>query len=91
MGFEATYYGVQRLEDDPSLTRSKPYLYTMFLVMRRVGGVELVANFENLLDVRQTDHEPIIRPTPGPGGSMMVDAWAPLEGFLANLVVRYRW
>lgn len=91
VGFEATYYGVQSLDMDPYRSRSKPYVYAMFLLMRRVGPVEVVANFENLLNVRQTDYAPAFRPTPGLGGRMTVDAWAPAEGFMANAVVRYRW
>lgn len=91
VGLEATWYGVQALDDDPYRSRSKPYVYTMFLVMRRVGPVEVVANFENLLNVRQTDYAPLVRPTPMPGGRWTTDAWAPIEGFMANVAVRYRW
>jgi iron complex outermembrane receptor protein len=91
VGLEATWYGVQPLDDDPYLGRSKPYVYTMFLVMRQVGQVEVVANFENLLDVRQTDYAPLVRPAPMPGGRWTTEAWAPLEGFMANVAVRYRW
>jgi iron complex outermembrane receptor protein len=91
IGLEGTWYGSQPLDDDPYLTRSKPYLYAMFLVMRQFGPVEVVANFENLLDIRQTDFAPLVRPTPMTGGRWTVDAWAPLEGFMANMAVRYRW
>ena len=55
------------------------------------GRFEVVANFENLLDVRQTKHAPLVRPTPGTGGRWTTDVWAPLEGFMANVAVRYRW
>ena len=37
-------------------------------------------NAENLLDVRLTDYQPLVRPQAGPGGRWTVDAWAPLEG-----------
>ena len=36
-------------------TRSKPYLYVMAIAMRQFGRVEAILNFENLLNVRQTD------------------------------------
>lgn len=91
IGVEGIWYGAQPLDDDPYRTRSKPYLYTMFLVMRQFGALEVVANFENLLDVRQTDHDPLIRPTPMVGGRWTNEVWAPLEGFMANVAVRYRW
>ena len=81
----------QPLDDDPYLSRSKPYVYTMFLVMRQFGALEAVANFENLLDVRQTDYAPLVRPAPMTGGRWTTDAWAPIEGFMANVALRYRW
>ena len=91
VGLEATWYGIQPLDDDPYLSRSKPYVYTMFLVMRQFGALEAVANFENLLDVRQTDYAPLVRPAPMTGGRWTTDAWAPIEGFMANVALRYRW
>jgi hypothetical protein len=51
----------------------------------------LVANFENLLGVRQTDYDQLVRPTPTVGGRRTTDVWAPLEGFMANVAVRFRW
>jgi outer membrane receptor for ferrienterochelin and colicins len=91
IGIEGIWYGEQPLDDDPYRARSKPYFYTMFLAMRQFGALEVVANFENLLDIRQTDHDPLIRPTPMVGGRWTTEVWAPLEGFMANVAVRYRW
>ena len=48
-------------------------------------------SFENLLDVLQIDHDPLVRPTPGMGGRWTNEVWAPLEGFMANVALRYRW
>ena len=91
MGIEGIYYGRQSLDDDPYASRSKPYLYAMAIAVRQFGPVEVVANFENLLDVRQTDYHPLVRPSPGVGGRWTTDVWAPLEGFMANVALRYRW
>jgi outer membrane receptor for ferrienterochelin and colicins len=91
VGIEGIYYGRQRLEDNPYRLESKPYVYAMAIAMRQFGPVELVANFENLLDVRQTDYDPLVRPAPTTGGRWTTDVWAPLEGFMANVAVRYRW
>lgn len=91
VGLEGTWYGAQPLDDDPYRSESKPYLYTMFLLMRQFGALEVVANFENLLNIRQTDFDPLVRPAPMTGGRWTTDAWAPLEGFMANVAVRYRW
>jgi outer membrane receptor protein involved in Fe transport len=90
-GIEGTWYGTQALDDNPYRTRSKPYLYLMAIVARQFGPLEIVANFENLLDVRQTDTDPLVRRTPTIAGRWTTDVWAPLEGFMANVALRYRW
>lgn len=91
IGIEAIYYGRQVLDDNPYLSESKPYLYTMAIAKRQFGRVEIVANFENLLNIRMTDYHSLVAPSPGAGGRRTMDVWAPLEGFMANLALRYRW
>src|SRR5688500_1797147 len=90
-GIEGIYYGRQVLDDNPYLSESKPYLYAMAIAMRQFGPLEIVANFENLLNVRQTKYQPLVRSSPTVGGRWTTDVWAPLEGFMANVAVRYRW
>ena len=63
----------------------------MAIAVRLFGRVEAVANFENLLNVRQTATDPLLRPAPTTGGRWTTDVWAPLEGFMANVAFRYRW
>jgi outer membrane receptor for ferrienterochelin and colicins len=91
VGIEGTWYGVQPLDDNPYRGSSKPYLYAMAIGARQFGPLELVANFENLLNVRQTDTDPLVRRQPTTAGRWTTDMWAPLEGFMANVAVRYRW
>jgi outer membrane receptor for ferrienterochelin and colicins len=90
-GIEGIWYGAQPLDDNPFRTKSKPYLYVMAIAVRQFGRLEAVANFENLLNVRQTSTDRLVRPTPGTGGRWTTDVWAPLEGFMANVALRYRW
>ena len=90
VGIEGIYYGRQVLDDNPYRSESKPYVYAMAIAMRQFGPVELVANFENLLNVRQTDYDPLIRPSQTVGGRWTTDVWAPLEGFMANVAMRVR-
>ena len=90
-GIEGIWYDVQSLDDNPFRSGSKPYLYVMAIGMRQFGRLEAVANFENLLNVRQTDTDPLVRPAPTTGGRWTTDVWAPLEGFMANVALRYRW
>jgi outer membrane receptor for ferrienterochelin and colicins len=91
VGIEGIYYGRQALDDNPYSSQSKPYVYAMAIAMRQFGSVEIVANFENLLNVRQTNYERLLRPAPTVGGRWTTDVWAPLEGFMANVALRYRW
>ena len=90
-GIEGIWYGAQTLDGNPYRTRSRPYVYTMAIAMWQFGRLEAVANFENLLDVRQSDTHALVRPSPGAGGRWTTEVWAPLEGFMANVALRYRW
>ena len=90
-GIEGIWYDSQPLDDNPYRDRSKPYFYVMAIAMKQLGQFEVVANFENLLDVKQTDTDPLTRPSPTTGGRWTTDVWSPLEGFMANFAVRYRW
>jgi outer membrane receptor for ferrienterochelin and colicins len=90
VGFEAYYTGRQQLEDNPYRLASKPYFELGFLAERHFGPVSVFLNLENLLDVRQTKHDPLVRPQRAPDGRWAVDAWAPTEGFTANGGIRVR-
>jgi iron complex outermembrane receptor protein len=91
LGVEGIWYGEQPLDDNPFRARSRPYLYLMAIAVKQFGRIEAVANFENLLNVRQTETDPLVRPTPAVGDRWTTDVWAPLEGFMANVALRYRW
>jgi outer membrane receptor for ferrienterochelin and colicins len=84
IGFEAYYTGRQRLEDNPFRTRSRRYVEMGMLGEIVLGKVRLFVNAENLLNVRQTKYDPLVRPTRAADGRWTVDAWAPTEGFVIN-------
>jgi outer membrane receptor protein involved in Fe transport len=88
VGLELYYTGQQSLEDNPYRKTSKPYLHIGLLGEIVLGRYRLFLNLENLLDVRQTKEDPLPRPRRAPDGRWTVDAWAPLEGFIANAGVR---
>ncbi|MGH7509261.1 MAG: TonB-dependent receptor [Gemmatimonadales bacterium] len=89
VALELSYIGRQALAEDPYRSVSRPYVLVGLLAMKRVGSRATVfLNAENLLDVRLSDYQPLVRPEPGPGGRWTVDAWAPLEGSMINLGVR---
>lgn len=90
VGIEAYYTGGQALDDNPYRTRSRPYLHLGILGEIVLGNVSLFANAENLLNVRQTRHDPLLLPQRAASGRWTVDAWAPLEGFVLNGGVRLR-
>lgn len=90
VGLELYYTGRQALEDDPYRTRSKRYFELGFLAEKTFGDVKLFVNAENILNVRQTRYDPILRRIRAPDGRWTVDAWAPTEGFVLNGGVRLK-
>lgn len=88
IGFEATYVGSQALEDDPRLDRGQPYWTVLVAGEKRFGEVGVFASVDDVFDVRQTDFEPIVRPTRAADGRWTVDAWAPREGRTFRIGVR---
>lgn len=90
VGLEAYYTGRQQLDDNPFRSRSKPYLEVGALAERTFGNVSVFVNLENLLNVRQTKHDPLVLPRRARDGRWTVDAWAPTDGFIANGGVRLR-
>ncbi|MGI5309867.1 TonB-dependent receptor plug domain-containing protein [Rheinheimera sp. WS51] len=72
-GFEAYYTGVQRLNDNPFANYSKPYWHLGLLGEISVGNFSWFINFENLLDVKQTDKQPMILPSQAPSGQWTTD------------------
>lgn len=90
-GIEAYYVGRQALEDNPYRTTGRPQVLIGALLERRVGRARVFVNSENLLDVRQTKDDPLVRGRRAPDGGWTVDAWAPLEGRVFNAGVRVAW
>lgn len=89
-GLEMYFTGRQRLEHNPHRSESKPYLYIGAMAERRIGSrLRVFINAENLADRRQTRYESLVRPGRNYDGRWTVDAWAPLEGRVAN--AGFRW
>lgn len=88
VGFEAYYSGSQRLEYNPFRARSPDYWELGVLGEIVLGRVRLFLNAENLLDVRQTHHDPLLLPQPAFDGRRTVDVWGPTDGFIVNGGIR---
>ena len=88
VGVELYYTGRQELEDNPYRTRSRPYFIVGFLVERRLGPARVFLNAENILDTRQTAHDPLVLPAQTPEGRWITDVWGPLDGRAFNGGVR---
>lgn len=84
VGVEVYYTGRQRLEVNPYRETSRPYVIVGVLAERRLGRFRVFLNAENITDVRQTRHDPLLRNRPGADGRWTVDAWAPLDGRVFN-------
>jgi len=50
--------------------------------------VSIFVNAINLTNVRQTRFDPLIRTTPGLGGTPITEVWAPLDGRTFNVGIR---
>ena len=90
IGIEVLYTGRQSLEDNPYRAQSRPYVELGMMGEIVLGKARLFLNLENLLNVRQTKHDPLLLRHRGPDGRWTVDAWAPLDGFVANAGVRFQ-
>lgn len=87
-GIEAYLTGRQALEDNPYRESGREYVLFGALGERRFGRWRVFVNLENLGNVRQTRWDPLLRPARAPDGRWTTDAWAPLDGFVANGGVR---
>ncbi len=85
---ELFYTGRQRVEDDPYRTFTPGFATLEVLLSKRFGRVTLFANGEDLTNVRQTRWDPLLLPSPGPGGRWTTDQWAPLEGRVVRVGAR---
>lgn len=90
IGFEAYYTGQQRLEDNPYRDRSRAYVELGILGEYVLGRARLFLNAENILGIRQTKYDPILRPARASDGRWTVNVWAPTEGFVLNGGLRLR-
>ncbi len=90
LGVETYYTGRQPLDDNPYRAEGRRQVHLGVLGELRKGAWSVFLNLENLLDVRQTKHDPLVRPSRAASGRWTVDAWAPVDGFTANGGVRLR-
>ena len=88
VGLEIYYVGEQALEDNPYRDESEPYIHVGLLGEMYLGRYRLFLNLENILDVRQTKEDPLLLPSQANNGRWTVDAWSPIDGFIANVGVR---
>ena len=90
LGMEMYYTGEQRIDDSPFRTRSDSFLDIGLLGEITIGPASWFINAENLLDVRQTREEPILRPTRTASGQWTTDIWSRNDGFIVNGGVRLK-
>lgn len=90
LGLEMYYTGEQRVENSPFRTESDPYLDIGILGEITLGKVSYFINAENLLDVRQTREESLVRPTRSADGQWTTDIWSRNDGFIVNGGVRLK-
>jgi iron complex outermembrane receptor protein len=90
LGIEAYYTGRQTLDDNPYRSASRPYVELGMLGEIVLGRFRLFVNAENILNVRQTKYDPLVRRRRAADGRWTVDVWAPTDGFVVNGGVRVK-
>ncbi|MCR9080212.1 MAG: TonB-dependent receptor [Hyphomonadaceae bacterium] len=90
LGLEMYYTGEQRVENSPFRTTSDSYLDIGILGEKTIGRISYFINAENILDVRQTREEPLLRPTRAPDGQWTTDIWSRTDGFIVNGGIRVK-
>jgi iron complex outermembrane receptor protein/outer membrane receptor for ferrienterochelin and colicins len=90
LGVEMYYTGEQRVEDSPFRTVSDGYLDVGILGEITRGPASWFINAENILNVRQTREESLLRPQRAPDGQWTTDIWSRNDGFIVNGGVRLR-
>jgi outer membrane receptor for ferrienterochelin and colicins len=90
-GIEVYFTGKQPLDENPYRSTSAAYPYFGALAEKRIGKSRLFVNFENLSNLRQTNYDPLVRPSRNFDGRWTVDAWSPLDGFVVNGGIRIAW
>ena len=84
VGIESFYFGNQYLENG-----SKTPNYWIFdaMAQKEFEHLTIALNVENILDVRQTRYENIVNPPLN--NPVFNEIYAPLEGIVANIVLKY--
>ncbi len=90
LGVEMYYTGEQRVEDSPFRTVSDGYLDVGILGEITRGPASWFINAENILGVRQTKEESLLRPQRAPDGQWTTDIWSRNDGFVLNGGVRLK-
>jgi len=83
-GIEAFYFGDQYLENG---RKTPDYWRFDVMAQKEFGHFTIALNVENVLDVRQTRYEDIIHPPLS--NPVFNEIYAPLEGRIGNIVVKY--
>lgn len=84
VGLDISFTGKQLLDANPFRTISEPYTLVGLFAEYRFGKYGVFVNGSNLRNIRQTNWDPIARPTRDVDGRWTVDAWAPLSGRVIN-------
>ncbi|WP_434937945.1 TonB-dependent receptor plug domain-containing protein [Shewanella sp. HL-SH8] len=90
MGFESYYTGTQRVNDNPYIDETNPYWHLGLMGEITYGQASWFINFENLLNVRQTDEHPLLLPNRMASGQWTTDIWSRNDGFIVNAGVRLK-
>lgn len=85
-GIESSFVGSQYLYDNQ---RVKDYSFWAAAIERKFGDhLSLILNAENVLNIKQSDYESVVSGTPQ--NPSFKPIWAPQEGAIVNLALKYK-
>ena len=85
-GIESSFVGNQYLYDNQ---RVKDYSFWAGSIERKFGShLSLILNAENILNIKQSDYEKVVTGTPERPSFNPI--WAPQEGAIVNLALKYK-
>ncbi len=86
IGMEAFYTGKQRLNSG----KETPDFWTFGLMVEKLfAHFSITGNIENLLDIKQSQFEPLVDLSTSP--PTYAPLYAPLEGRIVNIAIKWNW
>jgi outer membrane receptor for ferrienterochelin and colicins len=90
VGIEVHFTGKMALSDT-LYSASRPYVTLDAHLEKHIARAILFVRGKNLTGVRQSQYAPVLLSASGPAGQWSREVWAPLDGFVLNAGLRFKY